>query len=123
MKYCQLPRRPYMKRILLSLLTPPLSVCRYGCAGCCAAPIGVFWIAGIASLVYGYFGGPLNLEGISWSTVGLGVLLWCIAAVWATITVMNVSNELCEKKSDSLCSKIDSRLDESDPLDEVRKAQ
>jgi len=112
-----------MKRILLSLLTPPLSVCRYGCAGCCAAPISVFWIAGIASLVYGYFGGPLNLEGISWNTVGLGALLWCIAAVWATITVMNVNNELCEKKNDSLCSKIDSRLDESDPLDEVRKAQ
>jgi len=113
-----------MNRILLSLVVPPISVCRYGCAGCCAAPIGVFWVAGIASLVYGYFGGPLNLEGISWNTIGLGALLWAIASIWAMITVLNVSNEQCEqKKGHTICGKVDSRLDESDPLDEVRKAR
>jgi len=112
-----------MNRILLSLAVPPISVCRYGCAGCCAAPIGVFWIAGIASLVYGYFGGPLGLDGISWSTIGLGALLWTIASVWAMITVLNVNNDQCEKKSDSICNKIDSRLDESDPMDEITKFQ
>ncbi|NOY67517.1 MAG: hypothetical protein GXP13_08960 [Gammaproteobacteria bacterium] len=112
-----------MKRILLSLVIPPFSVCRYGCAGCCAAPIGVFWVAGIASLVYGYLGGPLNLEGISWNTIGLGALLWGIASVWAIITVVNIGNEVCEKKSDSFCRNTDSRLDESDPMDEVRKAR
>ena len=112
-----------MNRILLSIIIPPLSVCRFGCAGCCAAPIGVFWVAGIASLIYGSFGGPLGLEGISWNTVGLGALLWCIASVWAIITVMNVNNDLCETKEDSLCHKYDSRLDESDPMDEIRKTR
>lgn len=113
-----------MKRIFLSLIVPPVSVCRYGCAGCCAAPISVFWLAGIASLIYGYFGGPLNLESISWNTIGLGALLWAIAAIWAMITVMNIGNEQCEqKKSRTICGKIDSRLDESDPLDEIRKVQ
>lgn len=112
-----------MKRILLSLITPPIAVCRYGCAGCCAAPIGVFWIAGIASLVYGYLGGPLNLNGISWNTIGLGVLLWSIAAIWAMITLMNVDNDQCEEKNNLICRKLETRFDESDPLDEISKAQ
>ena len=51
-----------MQRTTLSILIPPLAVCRYGCAGCCAAPIGVFWLAGITSIVYGYLGGPAGLE-------------------------------------------------------------
>ena len=31
-----------MKRKLLAILAPPVAVCRYGCAACCEAPIGVF---------------------------------------------------------------------------------
>lgn len=112
-----------MNRYTLSLLIPPLAVCRYGCAGCCAAPIGVFWIAGIVSLVYGYRGGPLGADGISWYTVGLGVALWLIASVWAMITVHNVNDDMCQKKSSPICSKISPRADENDPMDEVRKAR
>ena len=70
-----------MQRTTLSILIPPLAVCRYGCAGCCAAPIGVFWLAGITSIIYGYYGGPAALETVSWTTVLLGVGLWAIASV------------------------------------------
>ncbi len=111
-----------MNRYILSLLVPPIAVCRYGCAGCCAAPISVFWIAGLASLAYGYLGGPLQLNGISWYTMGLGAILWAIASLWALITVHNVNGELCQSKTNKLCTKITPKLDESDPLDEIRKA-
>ena len=113
-----------MNRYILSIIVPPVAVCRYGCAGCCAAPIAVFWIAGIASLIYGYLGGPLELTGISWYTMSLGALLWAIASIWALITVHNVNAEQCQSKpkSNSLCGKISAKLDESDPLDEIRKA-
>ena len=112
-----------MNRYILSAIIPPIAVCRYGCAGCCAAPIGVFWLAGIVSLVYGYNGGPLSLEGISLGTMGLGFLLWAIASVWAMITVHNVNDDLCKKKSSPLCGKVHSRLDDTDPMDEIRKAR
>ena len=111
-----------MNRYILSIIVPPVAVCRYGCAGCCAAPIAVFWIAGLASLVYGYLGGPLELTGISWYTVSLGGILWAIASIWALITVHNVNSDLCQSKSNPLCGKISAKLDETDPLDEIRKA-
>lgn len=112
-----------MNRYLLSLLVPPVAVCRYGCAGCCAAPISVFWLAGIASLLYGYLGGPLELNGVSWYTLGLGSMLWGIASLWAMITVHNVNTDLCESKKRSICGNVaPAKLDESDPMDEIRKA-
>jgi len=111
-----------MNRYILSLLVPPVAVCRYGCAGCCAAPIAVFWLAGLASLTYGYLGGPLELSGVSWYTMGLGSILWAIASIWAMITIHNVNTELCESKQRTICGKISPKLDESDPMDEIRKA-
>lgn len=65
-----------VKRRLLALIAPPVAVCRYGCAGCCAAPIGVFWIAGMVSIVYAFFGGPAEVEGFSSGTFLLGAILW-----------------------------------------------
>lgn len=113
-----------MKRSALCFLVPPYAVCRYGCAGCCAAPIGVFWIAGITGLVYGlFYGGPLNLSGISWNTVGLGAILWAIAVVWALITVRTADEDRCARRSAPLCNKIVPRTDEQDPFEEVRKAR
>jgi hypothetical protein len=76
----------------------------------------------MASLVYGYMGGPLELAGISWYTMSLGGILWAIASVWALITVHNVNSEQCPPKSNPVCGKISSKLDETDPLDEIRKA-
>ena len=112
-----------MNRTLLAVLIPPFAVCRYGCAGCCAAPIGVFWVTGIVSLVYGYLGGPLELDGISWGTMALGAVLWAIAAVWASLTIRGVDADKCERKSSSLCSKIVPRVEDDDPLEQVRRAR
>lgn len=112
----------------MAALTPPLAVCRYGCAGCCAAPIGVFWITGIIGMIYGFMGGPANLEQISWTTVLLGLGLWVISAVWAENTIKGVEADQqdpnCKnKKANSFCRIVKPRLDESDPLDEVKKFQ
>lgn len=112
-----------MNRKLLAILAPPVAVCRYGCAGCCAAPIGVFWITGIVSLVYAFFGGPTGVDGISWGTLGLGFVLWSIAAVWSANVISGVDNEdkNCEVQNTSFCNLVKSSLDDSDPLDEVKK--
>ncbi len=112
-----------MKRAGLTLVTPPFAACKFGCAGCCAAPIGVFWITGIVSIVYGIVGGPTNLMGPSWNTIALGLALWGIAAVWAAITIRSADDEKCNGRNNRLCNKILPATDESDPFDEVRKAR
>ena len=117
-----------MKRKLMATVTPPMAVCHYGCAGCCAAPIGVFWITGIISIIYGFMGGPANLAGVSWMTVLLGFVLWLIAAIWAENTIKSVEVDQedpnCKtKKASNLCRIVKPRLDEADPLDEIKKFQ
>lgn len=118
-----------MRRGLFALLAPPLAVCRYGCAGCCAAPIGVFWIAGVTSLIYSLYGGPTGGPGISVPTLGLGVLLWVIASVWARYTIQGVAQDQdCAEKGNggrlsTWCRMVQPRLDETDPFDEVKKIQ
>ena len=113
-----------MKRALLTLLTPPVAACRFGCAGCCAAPIAVFWLTGIVSIIYGIVGGPGNLLGPSWNTIALGLVLWAIASAWTAITIRSASEEKCERRSNPLCNNIlTTSADESDPFDEVRKAR
>ncbi|UCE89900.1 MAG: hypothetical protein JSW10_03485 [Pseudomonadota bacterium] len=116
-----------MNRFVLASLIPPLAVCRYGCAGCCAAPIAVFWITGIVSLVYGYFGGPSGVDQVSWGTMGLGVVLWAIAAVWANMTIRTVADDLgdpkCENRASTICRIVPPHLDDSDPMDELKKYQ
>lgn len=110
-----------MQRTTLSVLIPPLAVCRYGCAGCCAAPIGVFWLAGIVSLIYGYFGGPTGLETVSWTTVMLGLGLWVIASVWAFMAIRGVKDDECKRKRSTLCRMVNSGSDDHDPLDDIKK--
>lgn len=114
-----------MKRSILALLVPPVAVCRYGCAGCCAAPIGVFWITGIVSIIYAFYGGPLGSEGISLGTLTLGAVLWGIAAIWAENVIRKVdedsSDSRCESRSSTVCRLVQPRIDESDPMDEVKK--
>ncbi len=110
-----------MSRYTLSLLAPPLAVCRYGCAGCCAAPIGVFWVTGIVSMVYGFLGGPLHHPGTSWPTVALGLALWAIASVWAMVTLRNVEETAGSARS-GFCRAIDP-AEEEHPLDQVHKAR
>lgn len=118
-----LVRRILVKRTIQAIIIPPVAVCRYGCAGCCAAPIGVFWIAGITSIIYAFFGGPAGLETISWGTLALGIVLWVIAAVWAENTIKGVKADECENRVSSVCRMVAPKVDEADPLDEVKKFQ
>ncbi|MEE9342283.1 MAG: hypothetical protein V3V12_01470 [Gammaproteobacteria bacterium] len=111
-----------MKQILLTSVTPPIAVCKYGCASCCAAPIAVFWLAGVVSIIYGFLGGPANLMGPSWNTIALGFALWAIAGVWAALTIRGADAEKCgAKKNPPLCKPFS--VDDSDPFDEVKKAK
>ena len=110
-----------MQRTTLSILVPPLAVCRYGCAGCCAAPIGVFWLAGIVSIIYGFVGGPASLNTVSWTTVSLGIVLWAIASVWARMAIRGVTDDECKHKRSTVCRMVSPGVDESNPLDDVKK--
>ena len=114
-----------MKRSVLGVVIPPLAVCRYGCAGCCAAPIGVFWLAGIISIVYAFFGGPTGSDGISLGTLALGVILWVIAIIWAENVIKGVTEDendkKCETKASTVCRLVRPKLDDSDPMEEVKK--
>ena len=112
-----------LKGKLLTLFTPPVAVCKHGCAGCCAAPIGVFWITGIVAIIYGLIGGPTNLMGPSLNTILLGGGLWGIATVWATIAIRSADEDRCRKSDSTLCHQILPTGEEPDPFDEVRKAR
>lgn len=112
-----------MKRRLLTYLIPPFAVCRYGCAGCCAAPIGVMWIAGIIGIIYGFAGGPALEAAVSWVTVGLGVALWVIAVIWAMTVVRSMdddkANPKCQQKKSTVCNIVNN--DDDDPMADINK--
>ena len=113
-----------VKRRLLAIITPPIAVCRYGCAGCCAAPIGVFWIAGMVSIIYAFFGGPAGVEGFSSGTFLLGAILWGIASTWAELTINGIeADDKCEQQSSLICRSAKPSIDDSNPLDEIKKFQ
>ena len=113
-----------MKRRFLALVAPPVAVCKFGCASCCAAPIGVFWIAGLVSLIYAFFGGPSSLEGFSAGTFLLGAILWGIATTWAELTINGIdADDQCDEQNSSLCRMVKPKLDDSDPLEEIKKFQ
>jgi hypothetical protein len=111
-----------MKKSLLTIFSPPVSVCLFGCADCCAAPIAVFWLAGIVSIGYGLVGGPANLMGPSWNTVVLGAGLWCVASLWTAVAIRGADADKC-KKGNPLCDGLISAADESDPFEETRNAR
>ena len=111
-----------MIKAVLTLVSPPLAACRFGCASCCAAPIAVFWLTGIVSILYGLAGGPARLMGPSWNTVALGVSLWAIASVWAAVTLRGYDAGNYEPRGGNpLRKKVMPSEDESDPLEEMRK--
>lgn len=85
-----------IKAYLTSILMPPVGACRYGCGSSCAAPVTVFWLFGMVSILYGFFGGPMGSDGISWYTVGLGAGMWLIAAVWAVVTMTDTDGNRCQ---------------------------
>ena len=108
-----------MKHILESTLVPPLAACRYGCGTNCTPVIAVFWLFGLVSVIFGLLGGPTSEPGISWYTVGLGLILWGIAAVWTLLTLQGVESRECQ----GIWGRAQpAGSDESDPLEEVKKA-
>lgn len=110
-----------VKRVALTLLTPPLAVCRFGCARCCAAPIAVFWLSGIGAIIYGLLGGPANLTTISWTTVLLGIGLWAVAAIWAFMVIKTIDDPKCQQPRPPLCAAFNQNNTDSSPLDDVKK--
>lgn len=111
-----------MKSYLTSTLIPPLGACRYGCGTHCAAPITVFWLFGVISVVYGLMGGPTNEAGISWYTVGLGLLMWGIAAVWTLLTLQGVEADRCHDIWSPRDHQVRAGEHEPDPFEEIKKA-
>jgi hypothetical protein len=113
-----------MKYALMTLFLPPFAVCRYGCAGCCAAPIAVFWIAAVVALLFAPAGGLAGLTETSWEMVGLGLSLWIVATAWTAITTRGVGKDGCTDGTTAFCRTIQPDSDEkTDPLEEMRKAR
>lgn len=111
-----------MKRYLTSALMPPVGACRYGCGTSCAAPVTVFWLFGVVSIIYGFLGGPTGETGISWYTVLLGCAMWGIAAVWTMLTLQGVEADRCHGALSSRDQHIKTEDAEADSFDEVKKA-
>ena len=110
-----------MKRTLVALIAPPAAVVHHGSAGYTAAPIAVFWLTSLFSLVYGLSGGQLgNLEGSEWIIIGLGVLLWLIAAAWARLVVSGVDADIHHHPDSPLDHRVKPELDEEDPFNQLR---
>ena len=113
-----------LKRRILAFIAPPIAVCKFGCASCCAAPIGVFWIAGLISLIYAFFGGPAGTTEFSPGTFLLGVILWGIATTWTELTINGVdADDQCDEQNSSLCRMVKPKADDGDPMDEIKKFQ
>jgi hypothetical protein len=91
-----------MNRLFLSWIAPPVAVCKYGCGDCYAAPVGVFWLTGLFALGYGMLGGPANSPHSGWSSVLLGLALWGVAAVGATVATRGSDGH-------TVCQPLDSR--------------
>lgn len=111
-----------MQRTTLAVITPPLAIWRFCSVSSCAAPISVFWATGIFSIIYGYFGGPVNEAGASPYTIILGMIMWGIASAWSYLTVRGA--ESCKTDRINGADKNNPHaLDEFDPIDEVRRAR
>lgn len=109
-------------RKMIALLAPPFAVMRHGCASCTAAPIAVFWLAGLVSIGYGLIGGVLGLPGRSWAEILLGVVMWGIAAAWARLVMGGVAEDAQAGQHSPLQRRVVPHTEESDPFQEVHKA-
>jgi len=110
-----------MNRKYLALLIPPAAVMKFGCATCTAAPIGVFWLTSLVGLGYVLTGGVLGAyEQSRWIILGLSVILWLIAAVWARVVISGVHEDLHPGAQGSLDRRVEPHPDEPDPLKEAR---
>ena len=106
-----------MKRTLVALVAPPAAVARHGSAGYTAAPIAVFWLTSLFSIGYGLSGGKLgDLEGSQWIIVGIGILLWLIAAAWARLVVSGVEADIRHSPDSPRDHRVVPDINEEDPF-------
>ena len=111
-----------MKGYITSALMPPIGACRYGCGANCAASVSVFWLFGVISVVYGFLGGPTNEPGVSWLTLGLGMAMWGVAAMWTLLTMQGVEADRCHDLWSPKDRHVQARADEADPFEEIKRA-
>ena len=111
-----------IKPYLMSAMMPPVGACRYGCGTNCAAPVTVFWLFGIVSVIYGFLGGPTGEVGISWYTIGLGLAMWGIAAIWTLLTIQGVETDRCQSIWNTTEQRPEPEEPNPDPFDEIKKA-
>ena len=109
-----------MNRILLALVAPPAAVARFGCATCTAAPIGVFWLAGLVSIGYGVAGGAPNALLSAGGLIVVGVLLWLIATAWARLVIRGVESDLRQQEDSTRASQVPPKPDDPDPFSQIR---
>ena len=109
-----------MKRTLVALLAPPAAVIHYGCATQTAAPIGVFWLASLASIGYGVAGGTLGSLLGAGGLVTAGLLLWLIATVWARLVIRAVESDLLHRTDSTHDHQVIPRTDDPDPFSQWR---
>jgi len=110
-----------MNRDKIAWLVPPAAVMKYGCAACTAGPIGVFWLTSLVGLFYGLTGGTLGgVQGSSLVVIGISLLLWVIAAVWARVVMCGVKDDMTDHPESALKRRVIPRLDELDPTEQVR---
>ena len=110
-----------MRRTALALIAPPIAVYHYGAASPTAAPIGVFWLAGLVSIFYGLTGGILQVMGVSWIEILLGALMWAIAGVWARLVIGGVEHDIEHCADSTLDHQVVPKPDEKDPLKEAER--
>ena len=112
-----------MKRAALIVLAPTVAVCRFGCASCCAAPITVLWLAGIVAIILGFLPGSAELVAPSWGSVGLGLSLWGISALWTAVAVRGSDGSLCDGPDSAVCNRVNSAQGDSKQFDEIHRAR
>lgn len=111
-----------MLHFLLALFAPPVAVAVNCRAWGCTAPISVFWITGIVGIAYGLVGGPTVGTQINLYVVILGLILWAISSVWAILTIVgNQRAKMGQEVDGSGPAHHHPDVDESDPMDQVRK--
>jgi hypothetical protein len=110
-----------MNREKIALFIPPAAVMKHGCATCTAGPIGVFWVTSLVAIVYGLMGGTLGgIEASRWVVIGLGIVMWIIAAVWARLVMRGVHEDLTDHHESSVKRRVVPHSEEMDPMEHVR---
>ena len=107
----------------LAWIAPPIAIARAGGVALpCTAPVGLFWIGGIGTLVAG------AATPYAW-LAGLGLILWVLAGIWSRETVAAIREDRlelrhgCRDGDSTLCRQVPPDAYESDPLDQLRDDQ